>query len=212
MDRLLARGDQATARGLPDRLLVLRAIDRTHLSEADQLSYDVFRRNAEENVEGARFPSELLAVSQRDGPQYASGVIARMPTVTASDYEHIVARLTALPQLIEQTMVLLDSGAVIGVTPPRVTLRGVPAQIAALVPDIAMRSALLLPFTHMPSTIPLADRERLTTQAVRRIHGSRAAGIPSAPDVPLDVVHPARARRRSGGAACPTDARGMRTA
>jgi uncharacterized protein (DUF885 family) len=152
---------------LSDRLLVLRAIDRTRLSDSDQLSFDVFERNAKENVEGARFPSELLAVSQREGPQYASGVIARMPTVTTSDYEDIVARLAAIPQLVEQTLVLLDSGAKIGVTPPRVTLRAVPAQIAALVPDAPMRSALLLPFTHMPSTIPLADRERLTAQAVR---------------------------------------------
>jgi len=152
---------------LPDRLLVLRAIDRNRLSDADRLSFDVFERNAQENVDGARFPSELLAVTQRDGPQYASGVIARMPTVSASDYEHIVARLSALPGLIEQTMVLLDSGARIGVTPPRVTLRGVPAQIEALVPDAPMRSALLLPFTHVPTTIPTAERERLTADAVR---------------------------------------------
>jgi uncharacterized protein (DUF885 family) len=152
---------------LSDRLLVLRSIDRTHLSDADQLSFDVFTRNARENVDGARFPSELLAVTQREGPQYASGVIARMPTVTTADYEHIVARLAAIPRLIDQTLVLLDSGARIGVTPPRVTLRGVPAQIEALVPDAPMRSALLLPFTHMPSTIPSADRERLTVQAVR---------------------------------------------
>jgi len=152
---------------LSDRLLVLRSIDRAHLSDADQLSFDVFARNARENVEGTRFPSELLAVTQREGPQYASGVIARMPTVTTADYEHIVARLAAIPRLIDQTLVLLDSGARIGVTPPRVTLRGVPAQIEALVPDAPMRSALLLPFTHMPSTIPSADRERLTAQAVR---------------------------------------------
>ena len=152
---------------LSDRLLVLRAIDRARLGAADQLSFDVFARNARENVAGARFPSELLAVTQREGPQYASGVIARMPTVTTADYEHILARLAAIPRLIDQTLVLLDSGARTGVTPPRVTLRGVPAQIEALVPDAPMRSALLLPFTHMPSTIPPADRERLTAQAVR---------------------------------------------
>jgi len=152
---------------LADRLLVLRTIDRARLGDADQLSFDVFARNARENVEGTRFPSELLAVTQREGPQYASGVIARMPTVTATDYEHIVARLAAIPRLIDQTLVLLDSGARVGVTPPRVTLRAVPAQIEALVPETPMRSALLLPFTHMPSTIPSADRERLTAQAVR---------------------------------------------
>jgi len=152
---------------LADRLLVLRAIDRTRLNDSDRLSYDVFARNARENVEGTRFPSELLAVTQREGPQYASGVIARMSTVTTADYEHVVARLAAIPQLIDQTLVLLDSGARVGVTPPRVTLRGVPAQIEGLVPDAPMRSALLLPFTHMPSTIPAADRERLTAQAIR---------------------------------------------
>jgi uncharacterized protein (DUF885 family) len=152
---------------LADPLLVLRAIDRSRLNDADQLSYDVFARNARENVAGMRFPSELLAITQRDGPQYASGVIARMSTVTAADYEHIVARLAGIPRLIDQTLVLLDSGARIGVTPPRVTLRGVPAQIEGLVPELPMRSALLLPFTHMPSTIPSADRERLTAQALQ---------------------------------------------
>jgi uncharacterized protein (DUF885 family) len=153
---------------LADRLLVLRAIDRSRLNDADQLSYDVFARNARENVEGTRFPSELLAVTQREGPQYASGVIARMPTVTTADYAHIVARLAAIPQLIEQTLVLLDSGARVGVTPPRITLRSVPAQIEGLVTEAPMRSALLLPFTHMPSTIPSADRERLTAEALRQ--------------------------------------------
>ncbi len=152
---------------LSDRLLVLRAIDRTRLNDSDRLSFDVFARNARENVEGTRFPSELLAVTQREGPQYASGVIARMPTVTTADYEHIVARLAAIPRLIDQTLVLLDSGARVGVTPPRVTLRGVPVQIEGLMPDAPMRSALLLPFTHMPSTIPSADRERLTAEAAR---------------------------------------------
>jgi uncharacterized protein (DUF885 family) len=152
---------------LADRLLVLQAIDRTRLNDADQLSFDVFARNARENVEGNRFPSELLAVTQRDGPQYASGVMARMSTITTADYEHIVARLAGIPRLIDQTLVLLDSGARIGVTPPRVTLRNVPAQIEALVPEAPMRSPLLLSFTHMPSTIPSADRERLTAQAAR---------------------------------------------
>jgi len=152
---------------LADRLLVLRAIDRTRLGESDQLSFDVFKRNAEENVEGTRFPAELLAVTQRDGPQYASAVIARMPVVTATDYEHILSRLAALPRLVEQTLVLLDSGARVGVTPPRVTLRDVPAQIERLVPEDPMRSALLEPFARMPATIPAADRERLTTRAIR---------------------------------------------
>jgi uncharacterized protein (DUF885 family) len=154
-------------RELPDRLLVLRAIDRNRLRPTDRLSFDVFKRNAEENVEGARFPAELLAVSQRDGPQYLSSVIARMPTASSADYAKILARLTALPAVLAQMRVLLDSGVVIGVTPPRVTLRDVPAQIERLVPEDPMRSALLEPFTRFPPSMPTAERARLGAQATR---------------------------------------------
>jgi uncharacterized protein (DUF885 family) len=154
-------------RELPDRLLVLRAVDRARLRPVDQLSYDVFKRNAEENVEGSRFPTELLAISQRDGPQYLSNVIARMPTASAADYAKILARLTALPAVLTQTRVLLDSGVAIGVTPPRVTLRDVPAQIERLIPEDPMRSALLEPFTRFPPSMPADERARLSAQAAR---------------------------------------------
>jgi len=51
-------------------LSVLGAIDRARLNAADQLSYDIFKRGANEFVEGLRFPSNLLQITQRDGPQY----------------------------------------------------------------------------------------------------------------------------------------------
>ena len=154
-------------RELPDRLLVLRTIDRTRLGESDRLSFDVFKRSIEESIEGARFPRELLAVTQRDGPQYLARVLARMPASSVADYQHMLARLAALPAVLGQTRVLLDSGLAVGVTPPRVTLRDVPAQFEQLVPADAMASALLEPFTRIPSTIPAADRARLVAEATR---------------------------------------------
>ncbi|MEO8563906.1 MAG: DUF885 domain-containing protein [bacterium] len=157
---------------LPDRRVVLRAIDRRTLTATDQLSYDVFARGADEGVDGARFPSELLAVTQLQGPQYLGNVIGYMPTATVRDYEHILARLAGIPRVIDQTLVLLDSGLARGVTPPRVTLTGVSAQIEQLAPDGAMSSALLAPFTSFPDAIPAAERARLTSAATR-VYGER---------------------------------------
>jgi uncharacterized protein (DUF885 family) len=154
-------------RELADRLTVLRAIDRGRLGAADRLSYDIFARGARENLDGARFPSELLAVTQLDGPQYMSNVIARMHTGSPADYERIVARLATLPELLRQLQILLDSGASIGVTPPRVTLRGVPAQLEGLVPEDPMRSPLLAPFEQFPASIASADRARIANAALR---------------------------------------------
>ena len=154
-------------RELLDRRVVLRAIDRGKLGPADQLSYDVFAREVEENIEGTRFPSELLAVTQLEGPQYLASVIGYMPTASVRDYEHILARLAGIPRVIDQIIVLLDSGLARGVTPPRVTLSNVPSQIDHLAPDSASATALLAPFNNFPPAISASDRARLAAAATR---------------------------------------------
>jgi uncharacterized protein (DUF885 family) len=154
-------------REMPDRLLVLQAIDRRRLNTSDRLSHDVFKRSTEEAIEGHRFPSELLAVTQRDGPQFLASVLAKMPSGSAADYERILTRLAGLPVVIAQTRALLDSGLSAGVMPPRVTLRDVPGQLERLVPEEPLKSALLEPFTRFPSAMPASDRARLAGDASR---------------------------------------------
>ncbi|MBI3544573.1 MAG: DUF885 family protein, partial [Deltaproteobacteria bacterium] len=56
-------------RELEAPLKALKSIRRAALSSADKLNYDLFRRNAEEQLEGRRFPDELTPVHQLSGPQ-----------------------------------------------------------------------------------------------------------------------------------------------
>ena len=152
-------------RALGDRLLVLHSIDRGKLRPADALNFDLFKRSVDESIEGLRFPDDLMQITQLGGPQYLSSVIVIMPAVTVKDYDDILARLDAIPLYLDQTRILLDSGLKRGITPPKVTLRDVGAQLQNLVPAEALQSALLTPFTHLPTTIPPADRERLLAGA-----------------------------------------------
>ena len=149
-----------------DYLRVIRSINRAQLKPADQLSYDIMKRQVEESIEGLRFPGELLQVNQRGGPQYSSDVIAQQPASTVKDYEDIIARLRALPPVIDQTIVLIDSGVKRGITPPKVTLRDIPKQVEDLTPEDAMKSPFLGPFTKMPPSISPTDRDRLTAAAI----------------------------------------------
>ncbi|HJP85206.1 MAG TPA: DUF885 domain-containing protein [Gemmatimonadaceae bacterium] len=142
-----------------------RAISRTRLNAVDQLSYDIFTRGLNESLEGQRFPSDLLQVDQRNGPQYLAATLESSPQATVKDYENILARLRTLPAVVDQTIALLDSGLKRGVTPPRITLRDVPAQVENLIPDDALASPLLAPFTHFPVGIAQSDQARLITQA-----------------------------------------------
>jgi len=146
-------------------LNTVRAIDRTRLRPADQLSYDLFKRGLDEALEGQRFPTELMPVDQRNGPQYLAATLEASPQATVSDYENILTRLRRLPAVVDQTMALLDSGLKRGITPPRITLRDVPAQVENLIPDDALSSALLGPFTHFPVGIPQREQSRLRSEA-----------------------------------------------
>jgi uncharacterized protein (DUF885 family) len=148
-------------------LNVVRAINRARLNAPDQLSYDIFKRGNEESIEGMRFPGDLLQITQMGGPQYSASTIDRMPAATVKDYTDIIARLRALPAVVDQTIALLDSGVKRGVTPPRITLRDVPVQVTNLIPEDPLKSALLAPFTRFPVGIVESDRARLRADAVR---------------------------------------------
>lgn len=158
----------AIARRKKDQQLpldVINSIDRAQLSESDQLNYDLFKRNAQDGIEGIRFPGEYLAIGPRGGPQGLSEVLAQNPTATVADYDDILARLNGIPTVLEQVTVLLQKGLAAGITWPKIVLRDVPGQVAALLTDDPMKSPLLGPFTRMPTTIPAAERERLTKAA-----------------------------------------------
>ncbi|MEA2705752.1 MAG: hypothetical protein QOH22_540 [Gemmatimonadaceae bacterium] len=158
---------KARQAGFASELKVVNAINRARLDPSDQLSYDIFKRSVEEFIEGMRFPGDVLQITQLDGPQTAASTISDMPAQTAKDYTDIIARLRALPLVVDQTIALLDSGVKLGVTPPRITLRNLPGQVKDLIPENPMKSALLAPFTSFPAGMVEGDRARLRVDAVR---------------------------------------------
>ncbi len=162
-------------RELEEPLAVVKTIRRDRLSPPNRLNYDLFRRGVEEQIEGTRFKDEYFAVTQLDGVQQDVGrLLAQMPTASVQDYENILARLNAVPALVDQAIVLLGKGLEAGITPPRVTLRDVPDQIRGLTPEDPMASPLLQPFAQFPASVPGAERERLT-RAARDAYTQRVA-------------------------------------
>ena len=162
-------------RELNDPLNVLRTIDRAKLGPTDQLNYDLFRRNLTDAVEESRFPGELMAITQLDGVQQdVPSTIAKMPAGTVRNYEDILARLRAVPVLVNQTIVLLQRGLATGITPPRITLRDVPSQAQDLVVDDPLTSPLLSAFSHFPAGVPAPDQQRLRAAALAAYRDSVA--------------------------------------
>jgi uncharacterized protein (DUF885 family) len=159
-------------RDLDVPLRELASVDRAALGPEDQLSFDLFRREAEIDLAGRRFPSELLALNQLGGVQIgAPQLMAAMPRRGEADLLDALARLEALPRHIDQTIALLREGVRAGIVPPRGPLADVPTQIQA---HLSGRSALLAPFEGPVPGVPderlaelKADAESVVGGAVR---------------------------------------------
>ena len=160
----IAERKRLAARPLP----VLASIDRAQLSATDQVSYDLFKRQAEEGIEGTRFPLELIQLTQLNGVhQDAAALFTMMPAATTAQLEAQVERLRALPVLVDQVVALLNEGMNRGITPPQVTLRDVPQQVINQIPEDALTSPLLSGFKQLAPTVPGEDGKRLTAEAVK---------------------------------------------
>lgn len=153
----------------------LTSIDRARLTPTEQVNYDLALHHVEQSIEGEKFHGEYLLVNQVGGPQQnIPQLLSIMPARSVEDYENILARMRGVPTVIDQTIALLDRGLKEGITPSRVTLRDVPAQVQNLLVDDPMKSPMLKAFQKFPETVAAADRERLQGEA-RRAFNERVA-------------------------------------
>jgi uncharacterized protein (DUF885 family) len=90
-----------------------------------------------------------------------------MPNTTADQVENQLARLRALPQVVDDSIALLEDGLRRGITPPQITLRDVPQQVLNQIPDEAFKSPLLMGFNELPPTISGEDSTRLRAEAAK---------------------------------------------
>ncbi|MGH9554208.1 MAG: DUF885 domain-containing protein [Terriglobales bacterium] len=143
----------------------LKQIDRSRLSPADQLNYDLFRKEYEIDAEQYPFRWYLVPLTQRGGVQTLNEVGDSLRFETVRDYEDWIARLRALPTLVEQTTALMREGMRQRLVQPKVIMQRVPAQIALQIVDDPTASPFYDRFKAFPKTIPATDQERLAKVA-----------------------------------------------
>ena len=172
------QGIAARKAHLEESLKKLKSFQRNSMPASEQLNYDLYRDLLETAEEGAQYGDDplpfrnvvpgnfYLPLNQMGGVQQgAAETMASQPNQNVAAYEDILARLETLPKNVNEQLELLKEGLSKGYTPPKIAMRDVPKQIADLIPEGPMQSALLAPFTDFPNGIPQADRDRLTARA-----------------------------------------------
>lgn len=150
----------------------LLAIDSAQLSATDQLNYDLYRRELQNSIEGHRFKSYLMPISQRGGVQSLETMAENVRLANVQDYEDWLARMASVETVIEQTMALQEEGRRSGYMPPKILMERVPAQIDAQLVENADESPFYAAFESMPESIGEAEQERLRTEAMKIIDDS----------------------------------------
>ncbi|MDQ6927123.1 MAG: DUF885 domain-containing protein [Actinomycetota bacterium] len=160
-DAIARRREQTRA-----RLRAIEAIDTEGMNEEGRLNHALFLRASRIDAEGLQFPTHLLPIGQLNGPQQDVPLsLSDMSLHTVDDFECVIARLAAVPTLVDHTIELMAEGLVSGVVPPKVTVAGAAAQIDELMTADPLHSGLATAFTRFPPSIPQDEHNRLRAAA-----------------------------------------------
>jgi uncharacterized protein (DUF885 family) len=168
--------DKLTNNIAPEQIQIALDVDRKALAEAqklaarplpdaDRLSVEIFMYNLRGNLEGEKYPGELIPVSQFQSlptlmPVLGSGTSAQ-PFATAADYDRFLARMRDYIVWSDQAIVNMRKGMAQHVTYPRVLMEKVLPQLKDIIAADPQASLFYAPLKNFPDAVATADRARL---------------------------------------------------
>lgn len=165
-------GDALSPQFLADSLAAERrflaeilAVPRAGLDADSRLTYDIFKRQRELDIEGLTYPTELMPVNPFDGmPQQLARSAAdtgQRPFGAVKDYENWLRRIDDYVRWTRQAIVNMREGMRRGYTSPRVLMARMLPLLDGFGNDTPA-NVFYLPLRTMPETIKAPERSRLT--------------------------------------------------
>ena len=125
----------------------LLMIDRNGLSHQDQVSYDLFKWQANDSNDSFRFHEYLFPLNQLGGIQTIGDIATQsLRFETMKDYQDWLTRLRTFAPYMDQTIALLQQGVDEKRVLPKVVADRIPEQIADNIVDDVTKSPFYAPF------------------------------------------------------------------
>ena len=144
----------------------LSQVDPSSLSESDQISYEVLKREMEVSLGGLEFNDHYLPIQQFWGtaitmPQLGSGQ-SNQPFKTVKDYDDFLGRISKFTVWADTAIVNMRKGLATGVTFPKVLMEKVLPQMEDMVVTDPKKSIFYQPITNLPHSFSAEDKKRIT--------------------------------------------------
>ncbi|WP_088284730.1 DUF885 family protein [Ideonella sp. A 288] len=164
---LSAAAEAARDRDTAGFLAEARAVRREALSPTDRVSLDLFIDSQQRQLEWAAFPAaQHMSLRVLGGPQSDFAELMSIAPMQRPDQAaQALARMAALPRLMDQQIELLRASAKAGWVPARGVLERVLAQIDTQFPAQVDDSPHFAPFKRLGRDIPAADQAALQADA-----------------------------------------------
>ena len=138
------------------------AIDTTAFPEQDALNKELMVRDLKMKLEGARFKTWEMPVSQFGGIHIeAPQLVYLLSFQSVKDYEDYISRLKQIPRLFDETIVQMRKGEAESLMPPRILLEKVVDQANGIATTPPEKSPFAEPFSKDPKEISEAVLKRL---------------------------------------------------
>jgi uncharacterized protein (DUF885 family) len=140
------------------------AIPRAGLDADAGLTYDIFKRQLELDIEGLTYPAELLPVNPFDGMplQFARAAAdtRQHPLKAAKDYEHWLLRIDDNVRWTRQAITNMREGMRRGYTSPRALMERMLPLLQGFGEDTSA-NVFYVPLQTMPESVKEPERTRL---------------------------------------------------
>jgi len=147
----------------------LHKIERSQLSAADQLNYDVFEYNESDYVGGEPYKWFLVRTNTFSGIQTVEGLVNSLRFETVKDYEDWIGRMHNFPAYMDENIGLMREGIHDRVLLPRLIGEKILTQLNGMDWQDPTKHGFYKPFAKMPATFSDGDKQRLVASASQAI-------------------------------------------
>ncbi len=147
----------------------LDAVPYARLSPRERVNYDVYKPQIANLIADQKFRVYEMPANSDSSFWTDIGYTARRPFRTLADYKNWITQMRDIPRYFREQIEEMRAGEKRGFTPPRETLEGRDASIAAVTQAKPEESLLYTPFKEMLSSVPAAEQASLRAEAVKVI-------------------------------------------
>lgn len=148
--------------------------DRENLNDQDKLSYDVFKREMQINLEGLNYPENYIPFQQFWGLPLTMGQLGsgagNQPFKTVKDYDDWISRASKFPVWADSSIVYFRKGIAADYVLPKALVVKMIPEMEAMVVNEDTASLFYDPVKKFPADFSETDKSRLTARFKALIH------------------------------------------